>query len=143
MVARNRHLTHKERAIFWQDKDSYVKSGVAMNPSLDREEVLSALQDGSQFVLNGLAMNPMVSADVMIALRSKHNVGLEFFAQNPSCPTVIIKEIESTGSSAVKKLLEMTQRKKAEIMQLPYRMKRGGGYYWGQPAAPWLNPKRD
>lgn len=141
MVARNRYLTHEERTMFWHDKDFYVRSGVAMNPNLDQEEILSALEDGSTLVLNGLALNPMMPEDVLMALRSKHNVGLEVFAQNPSCPTGVIKEIESTGGSLSKKLLVMTQSKKKEIMNLPGRMKRGGGYYWGQPVAPWLNPK--
>lgn len=113
MLGRNRYLTPEQRAALFQDKDEFVRSGVAMNPSLTREEILNAMLDPAQHLVpDGLAINPAVPKDILIELRKKYRVSLLSFAQNSNCPPAIVREIEESGSSLAKKLLEITRRTK-------------------------------
>lgn len=121
MLGPNAYLTRNERDILWQDKSERVRYAVATNPSLTSDEVLLAMKDTSSMVWHGLAMNPFVPKNVLITLRYKRSVSLSAFAQNPNCPDVIVEEIERSGNSVQKKLLEFG------------RVQKKKGYYLGQP----------
>ena len=107
MLGRNQHLSQDERLALFQDKNEFVRQGVAMNPSLSREEISQAMADSSTFVWGALAMNPAVPADVLLELRSLRHVSLSDFAQNPKCPDAIVKEIEASDDSIAKDLLRI------------------------------------
>lgn len=112
MLGRNRFLTRDERGMLFQDQDEYVRSGVAMNPGLTREEVLNAMTDQNRrrLVGFGLAMNATVPQDILMQLRNQYGVALIAFAQNSNCPPVIVREIEQSGDSLAKKILGITRR---------------------------------
>ena len=110
MLGRNPYLTREERAVLFQDKNEFVRSGVAMNPSLTPKEIKVAMQDPSRVVIDNMAMNPSLPEEVLLYLHNQRHVLLESLAENPNCPASIVREIEESGSSLAKELLEITRR---------------------------------
>lgn len=112
MLGRNQCLSREKRGILFQDKSEFVKSGVALNLNLTREEVCDAVMMPSRLghIRDSLAMNASVPQDILITLRREYKVSLLAFAQNPNCPLSIAREIEKSGSLLEQKLLDITRR---------------------------------
>lgn len=115
MLGRNSHLTREERAALLEDESAYVRAGVAMNPSLSKDEILMLSKEPQDSpVQSGLAINPFVPVEVLLRLDHEHTGLLGAFAANANCPTAIVKEIEEHGRSADKKLLAASQAKQRD-----------------------------
>jgi hypothetical protein len=93
MVGSNPYLTPSEIDLFIDNKNDFVRSGVARNPNLTKKQMLKLLNDSSHTVYCTLAGNPEVPENLLLELRKSRDLKLSWFALNPNCPQELKKEI--------------------------------------------------
>ncbi len=105
LLARNPHLPVLYLLRFSDDRDDFVRSGVALNTAISSEVIEKLFHDKSPTVCDTLAENPALPQAVLLRLHHERNPALECFAMNSNCPPEIKQEILKSNDALAQQWL--------------------------------------